>query len=192
VGRHYEIPELYEEPRLTAVEEDLERYLWQVWTVLASRLTAIQGAPEGSPAGLRKLVAALPVDPRQSFFEYSKFSRLMRGRLAFYSAPPPSFDSSYLIGYEVRRVVANFYHSALNAFSRAYWDENLQAQDALQRLRGDLVAPATCDGVVQFVELAADQSQPVHQKAAALAERFDPLQMMLETLGYELRRSRSS
>ena len=191
VDRHYEIPEYYEEPRLTVIERRLESYLGDAYTWLTGYVSLVDIDPTDTPARLKEKVAAIAVDPAERFFEGAKFSRFMKGRLLFYAEDILWFDSGWLIRNELGRIVNNFYHQPLKTFALARFAEKLAPEQALDRLRGDLLPPEVCAGVLEFVEAAQSPLSPGEEKAAArrVAEVFDPVLVMLETLGAELIRT---
>jgi hypothetical protein len=188
VDRHYEIPAYYEEPRLTEIERRLEGYLHDASAGLAGHVSLIEIDPAGTPADLKQKIASVAVDPGERFFEGAKFSRFMKGRLLFYAENILWFDSAWLIRNELGRIVNNFYHQPLKAFSLARFGEDLPPERALERLSGNILPPEVCAGVLEFVRTAQSPLAPGSEKALArrVAAVFDPVLVMLETLGAAL------
>lgn len=188
VGRHYETPEDYEEPRLTGIERQLEGYLRDAYATLAPCVSLIAIDPADTPARLKEKLAALPIDPRERFFEGAKFSRFMKGRLVFYAEDILWFDSAWLIRNELGRIVNNFYRQPVATGALALYGVALPPERALERLRGDVLTPEVCAGVLEFVRTVEAPCAPGEEKAAArrVAAAFDPVLIMLETLGKAL------
>jgi hypothetical protein len=188
VDRHYEIPEYYEEPRLTEIERSLESYLNDAYAGLAGHVSLIEIDPADTPVQLKEKISAVAVDPRERFFEGAKFSRFMKGRLFFYAEDILWFDSAWLIRNELGRIVNNFYHQPLKSFALARFGETLPPEQVLERLSGNVLAPAVCAGVREFVRTAQPRLSPGEEKTRArrVAEVFDPVLVMLETLGADL------
>jgi len=188
LDRHYEIPEYYHEPRLTEIERLLESYLRDVYAALADKVSLIDVDPEDSPEQLKEKIAASPMDPAETYFEGAKFCRFMKGRLLFYAASIAWFDAEWLIRNELGRMVTNFVKKPLASFSLARFGEELPADKALDRLRGDVLAADVCDGVEKFVESASAEVAEGQEKERArqVAAVFEPVQIMIETLGAEL------
>jgi hypothetical protein len=188
VDRHYEIPEDYREPRLTELERTLATYLRDALACLAGRVTLIDIGPGDTPEQLKSKIAAVAVDPVERFFESAKFCRFMKGRLLFYAEEITGFDTAWLIRNELGRIVHNFYDQPLATFALARFGETLSAERALDRLRGDVLPAEVCDGVQRFVRMS--QAPPgtgeEKKRARQVAEVFEPVQVMLETLGAQL------
>ena len=188
VDRHYEIPEDYEEPRLAEIERRLEEYLQAVYASLAAHVSLIGIGPADTPSLLKEKIATVPADPRERFFEGAKFSRFMKGRLLFYAEDILWFDSAWLIRNELGRIVNNFYRQPLTTCALALYGEALPPEQALERLRGEVLPPDVCAGVLEFVRAAESPLAPGAEKALArrVAGVFDPVLVMLETLGAAL------
>ena len=136
-------------------------------------------------------MAAIPIDPAEAFYEGVKFSRFMKGRLLFYATEVPWFETAWLIRNELGRMVTNFYEKPLTAFGLARFGEKLAPDDVLGRLRGGLLSAKTVSGVRRFVAVASAPIAEGREKQSArqVAEVFEPLQIMVETLCEELRES---
>ena len=188
VARHYETPALYDEPALTELERQLKSYLTEAWGSLADRVTLVDVAPGDSRDDIRRKVAAVPVDPAESFFEGVKFSRFMKGRLLFYARDIAGFESAFLIRNELGRIVTNFCHQPLQAFGLVRFGETLEPNDVLDRLRGDVLTAQDCAGMQDFAQIAG---APVaegaeKQRARDVAEVYEPVLSTLEKLSAAL------
>jgi hypothetical protein len=190
VDRHYEIPEYYQEPNLTEIERALATYLQDACGRLAGQVTLIDLGPGDTPEQLKRKIAAIAVDPRERFFEGAKFCRFMKGRLLFYAEEISWFDTTWLIHNELGRIVNNFYDQPLTTFALARFGEKVSAAQALDRLRGDILPAEICDGVNRFVHVSQAPLPNGQEKnrARQVADVFEPVQIMLETLGAELNR----
>lgn len=193
VDRHYEIPEYYKDSRLAEIERLLETYLKDAYACLAGHVSLIEIDPADTPVKLKSRISAVAVDPRERFFEGSKFSRFMKGRLRFYAENILWFDSAWLIRNELGRIVNNLYDQPLRTFAMARFGENLPPGRALERLNRDTLPPDVCSGVEEFVRRARLPIAAGGEKTAArqVAEVFDPVLIMLEVLGAELIRTES-
>jgi len=188
VERHYEIDEYYQEPKLTEIERMLEKYLRDVYAALAEYVTLIEVDATDTADELRAKVAAIPIDPAEQFYEGVKFSRFMKGRLLFYSTPISWFDTVHLIHVELGRILPNFYEKPLKTYGLVRFKEELTPGAVLDRLKGDILSAEVCDSVKEFARIV---SRPVPEgqekkRAREAAELFEPVQLMVETLGEDL------
>jgi hypothetical protein len=188
--RHYEIQEYYEEPKLSQIEKDLEKYLRTVYAALADHVTQIRIDPNDTPKELKAKVAAVPVDPAEQFYEGVKFSRFMKGRLLFYATSIAWFDTTWLIHIELGRIVNNFFDKPLTTFGQIIYKENLPAEEVLNRLGGKILSPEIVRQAREFARIAALPIRDGKEKQHAyqVAQIFEPVQSMVETLGEELQR----
>jgi len=189
LDRHYEIAGDYEEPRLTEIEREMERYLAQAWASLADQVTQIAVSDRDTRDDIRRKVAAMPVDPMEAFYEGLKFARLLQGRLLFYASDIAGFDSIWLIRNELGRIVSSFYEQPLKAYGSLRFGKDLSPLQVLDRLRGELLTPAECDGMAAFAQAvgappAAGQEK---QQARAVAAVYEPVLTTLEKLSDDLR-----
>ena len=137
---------------------------------------------------IKAAVAAIPVDPAEAFYEGVKFSRLMKGRLLFYAEEILWFDSVWLIHNELGRIVANFHDKPLMTYGIVRFGEKLAPAQVLDRVRGEVLDPAACDGMAEFARRAG---APIRegcekQQARDVAEVFDDVLVTIETLGADL------
>ncbi len=188
VTRHYEIESYYVEPELSRIERELESYLMQAWQSLHGRITLVRVEAGDTPHAIRGKVAALPVDPIESFFEGVKFCRLMEGRLLFYAEPIDWFDSSWLIRNELGRIVANFHDKPLRIYAQARFGQSLPPAQVLERLSGELLSADECKGMSDFAAVAGRPIETCQEKqrAAQVAGVYAPVLLVLEKLGADL------
>lgn len=188
LGLHYETPELYAEPRLSELERRLESYLAQGWAALAGHVTLVEPARGDDRDAVRAKVAAAPSDPVHAFFESAKFGRLLEGRLRFYGADVPGFDSAWLIRNEIGRIVPNFYTKPLTIYGRLRFDEELAPEAVLDRLRGDVLGTEIVEGLRRFATVAAQpiEAGEAQRRARAVAELYAPVLVATEALAQDL------
>ncbi len=188
VERHYEVPEYYEEPRLSEIEKTLENYLRDVYAVLSDHVTLTEVNVNDTPEELKARVAMIPVDPAEAFYEGAKFCRFMKGRLIFYGTDIAWFDAEWLIHNELGRIVSNFYEKPLKTYGLARFKKNLKPEEVLKRIRDNGLPAEVCDGAEVFAGIAAEHIHEGREKEQALkvAEVFEPIQMMIEMLGRDL------
>ncbi len=186
--RHYETPELYQEPLLTEVERKLGAYLQQAWAALAGQITLTKPGHADDSVEVHRKVGALEVDPIVGFFEGVKFGRLLKGRLLFYAEAIPWFDSAWLIRNELGRIVKNFYVRPLAMYGQARFGEELAPEEVLDRLRGDLLSAKGCNDLNRFVSLASQPMESGHEREHAqnVAALYDVVLMTMEQLSADL------
>ncbi len=189
VDKHYEIEEYYQEPKLTEIEDKLERYLQNVLGELKKyvTLTNIQGTEE--PIELKKKVRSISIDAIEQFFEGSRFCRFMKGRLLFYAESINWFDSSWLIRNELGRIITNFYEKPLRSFGLIRFGEKLSADEVLERI-DDVIDAEIRKNIKEFVRIA---SRPIangseKKRAKEVADVFEAVQIMIELLSKEIRK----
>jgi len=190
VERHFEIPRDYAEPRLSELERELDAYLSAAYATLERKVALIPYAPNETREGLRQKLAAVPIDPVESFFESTKFCRLMRGRLLFFAESITWFDTDFLIRNELGRIVSNFYDKPLKAYGVATFGKSMSADDVLSRLEENLLSRDVARGLREFARVASQPiaSESAKAQAREVAMNFDPVLEALERLGEELRR----
>ena len=185
---HYEKADFYAEPKLSAIEDRLEDYLQQAWAALESQVTLVKTDLKDTSESIRKKVGAIPIDAIESFFEGVKFGRLMKGRLLFYAEQIPWFDSELLILNELGRIVTNFHDKPLTAYGNLRFGESLPPAEVLDRLRGEILADADCEGMNQFARLAGAPVEAGAEKVRArqIAEIYDSVLTTMEKIGNAL------
>ena len=188
VENHYEIPEYYEEPKLSEIEAELQNYLHDAYVSLSNHVDLIKVGPNDTVGDIRAKVASIPVDAGERFCEGTRFGRLMKGRLHFYAAEIPWFDTTWLIPHELNRMVRNLVETPLKVFALAKWREKLMPEEVLSRLEGNVLDEQLCQHVGDFVNLASKEIPVSEQKqhAAEVAAHYDHVQIMIETLKEQL------
>jgi len=185
LDRHYETPDLYVEPRLTELETELFDYLKTVFEIIRPEITVINAAPGDTSKELRNKLGALSSGAFGKFYEGAKFCRLMMGRLLFYAEDIPHFDSTWLIGHELRRIRKLFFETTFSAFARLAWEDDLSPEDALERCRGEFLSDADYRDVKAYADIFGEKYEPaeIKQFAVRVADAMAPFQMVLEKLG---------
>lgn len=187
-ARHYELPDLYQEPRLTEFERQLEGYLNDAWQSLGSRIHCVRVEPGDTRATIAAKVAAVPQDPVEAFIHTTRFARLLKGRLLFYASDIACFDAGWLIHNEFGRIVTNFCDKPLTTYAKVRLGEAMPPDAVLDHLQGNLLTHDQVRGVRRFIAVA---SQPIpvggeKAHARAAAEVFDPVLEVIETLSNDL------
>lgn len=190
VDAHYEIASDYEEPELTKIEEILESYLASALEVLSKSVSSLQIDPKATPEELRKQVNSSSIAPVARLFELVCFARLMRGRLLFFAENIPWFDSDWLIRNELGRSRRWFYTQALEAYGVAVLNDRLPAEEVLEQVPTSILSPSLVRDYQRFSELASKPVEPGNEKIVSglLADRFEPVQFVLELLLSDARR----
>ena len=188
---HYERAEDYEEPRLTEIERQLEDYLCGMWVSLAEHVSLLQVEANDTRRTIGDKIAAIEVDPIEAFYEGVKFSRLMKGRLLFWAEEILWFDPTCPIRIELNRIVTNFHDKPLVNYGRIRYGQTLEPAEVIERLRGELLSDADCEGISEFVHRA---STPVEaggerERARQVADVYEPVLSTLERIGADLLRN---
>jgi hypothetical protein len=194
VEQHYELPNDYEEPQLTNLERELERYLDDMWQSLRSSVTVVKVEPDDNVSRIRAKLREVASDPIPDFFEGVKFSRLMKGRLLFYAERIPWFDASRLIEIELGRMVSNFIEKPLTAYARVCFGESMTSDEVLARLRGKVLSADEVEALHRFVHIAGSRAHTTDDKAHArqIAMLYSPVLVILEKLSADLLQQRQS
>jgi len=176
VKRHYEVPELYEEPNLTHLEDRLEQALNTVRQRIAPHITLVSGAESKTVAEWRVCPEDVPMSPVLRAFGAGRFSRLMKGRLRFYAAAPPCFDSIWCIENELRRLRRNFFTIPFGIYWELATGEKVDdPATILSHLRPGILDQEELRATREFVRLTPGRRRAGEQKniAAAIADVFD-------------------
>lgn len=186
--RHYEVPQLLQDPGMARFEKELEECLTAVYRRALPELELVRGQPGDTPEELRARVATVPVDPIRQFFEFTKFARLMKGRLLFYAEDIPHFDSIPCIRIDLGRMGANFVDKPLKAYGRWRYGADLSVANVAARLKGDVWTDADCEGVLTLARLAQLPDDPAMYKPVArqIAANFAPYLRAVEKLAVHL------
>lgn len=186
VDRHYEIPEWYEESAITRIEERLFTYLREVFRIIQPEISVIDASPEDTSKDLKAKLSDVNASSAamDSFYEGAKFCRLMMGRLLFYAEDIPLFESSWLIGHEIRRIRRLFYETTFTSFARIAWGANMTPEESLERCRGAFLNEADYRAVKAYADIFSEPWKPAEIKkfAVRVAERMGDFQIVLEKL----------
>jgi len=176
VERHYEVPELYEEPDLTHLEDRLEQALQFLRDRLAPQLTLVPHGEKKTVAQWRTSLKDVPLPPTLRVFGAGRFSRLMKGRLQFYAAAPPHFDSIWVIETELRRLRRNFFDVPFGIYWELTTGKKLEDPSPIvPQLCPDVLTEEEVRCTEEFIRLLPGHWQDGDQKriAQAIADVFD-------------------
>jgi len=198
IEKHYETPELYKEPRLSEVEDQLFKYLNEVYRIIQPHITVID-APLPSE-NLRDLLlerlGEIGTGIMTRFYEGIKFCRMMMGRLLFYAEEISHFDSSWLIRHELGRIRRLFFETTFSTFAVIAWDKKLTPEESLERCRGEFLSEYDYLAVKEFADIFSETYSETEIKkfSKKVAARMAPFQTAIERLALrarELARSKS-
>lgn len=190
VDRHYEIPELYEEPRLTHLEDRLEAALEMLRDRIAPELTLVPNPTKKSVEEWKACVAQAHVSSVMRIFDGAKFSRLMKGRLRFYANVPRHFDSIWCIENELLRIGNSFFRIPFGLFWQTMTGETVaNPADIVPRLCPDPLTEDEVEAVLEFDRLTPGHWEPGQQKqlALAIADIFDTFYSALSKIAERVR-----
>ena len=185
IDRHYEVEELYCEPALSKLEGGLFDYLKEVLSHLGENVTIVQAKDRSNTAEYREKLGGIMIDPCMQIFESVKFSRLMKGRLKFYTRVGSLFDSKWLIRNELSRIGKNFFATPFSIFWRALGDEeDLSALEIARRLTGDILTQEDFSFIKRFSDLTMHGYQEGQEVEIAkqIAEVMDGVYLALDKL----------
>jgi hypothetical protein len=185
LDRHYDIPEYYEEPKISAIEDALFTYLRDAYRAVVPDIRVIEAAPEDASNDLRAKIQQSGEHFLEQFFEGAKFCRLMMGRIRFYAEDLPGFDSDWLIRHELGRDRKMFYEATFSAFARIAWNAALSPDDALERCGGEFLSDVEIRAVRAYADVFSKPYDPAHIKrfAVEVADTMGPFQVVMEKLG---------
>lgn len=176
VERHYEVPELYEEPELTRLEDRLEEALNFLRDRIAPHLTLVPGAAKKPVPEWKAALKEVKISPLLRAFGAARFSRLMKGRLKFYAAAPPHFDSTWPIENELLRLRQNFFDIPVSVYCEVTGrDIPEDSADILPRLCPDMLDDEELRCSKEFIRLLSGHWKDGEQRqiALAIADIFD-------------------
>lgn len=183
ISRHYEIPEWYDEPAITHLDERLETYLRETIDVLLERDSGFDCPRDPSPTQLRVAVGQLPTpSPLAALFENVKFARFMKGRLWFFAQEIDSFDSLPLIRIELGRIRKNFLVTPLEIFSAQILGEKRSWNEVVDALTGQVISAEEANVFRKFHALA-DPTIPESEykrRSLEIVDIFSPFLTVLE------------
>lgn len=188
VASHYECQTDYVDPRLRFIEQELERYLCAAWGSLADCLTLVEPDHDDDRESVQQKMSVLTADPVGAFFGNTRFCRQMEGRLRFYAADVPGFDSDWLVQIELGRMINNLYRQPLHSFGLVKWNEALDAVAVLDRLRGNLLSSSEIEGFTRFATVVESSVEWPDKKRAAtrVADVFPVALRVIEKVGREI------
>jgi hypothetical protein len=197
VGQDYEVPQLYQEPALSELEERLFDGLKMLGQRLASAVTILPGAADTALQEWKTSVRTIAVDPALTLFDNAKFARLMKGRLYFYANAPSHFATTWLIRNELGRIGNMFFRTPFRIFWELTRGETVA--DPAEIVAG--LAPAILSDeevacTLAFSRLATmcDAGQE-SQRAAEIVEVYDGFFHALHKISHvvrELQRGKGS
>jgi hypothetical protein len=176
VERHYEVPELYEEPALTHLEDRLEAALRFLRDRIAPHLALVPNAAKKTVPRWKSRLKEVRISPAFEAFSAVRFSRLMKGRFAFYAAAPAHFDSTWPIENELRRLRRSFFAIPFGIYWEVVEGERLEdPAPILPRLCPKVLNAEELRCAQEFVRLTPGHWRDGEQRnvAAAIAEIFD-------------------
>lgn len=172
----YEVPQWYREPFVSELEDELEAALQTIALKLRKCITLVPVGDGTDVSEWKKALQSTPVDPRLVILESARFSRLMKGRLRFYANAPSFFETSWLIGNELRRIGHSFFQTPFTTYWKIRSGELIaDALTILDCLCGDLLTPTEVAATKEFVRLTGGDWQDGQEKqiAQAVADVFD-------------------
>jgi len=185
IDRHYEVEQLYREPNLSKLEERLFSYLKQVFRQLREKITIVQVEDRDNPAEYREKLNGIVIDPCVQIFDSVKFSRLMKGRLQFYTRAPKHFDTKWLIQNELSRIGRSFFATPFTIYWRAFGSgENLSPLGVAERLTGEIFTQEDFSFIKRFSDLTMHGYQEGEEVEIArqIAEVMDGFYLALDKL----------
>ncbi len=167
---NYRAPKWYREPFVSRLEDMLELALHEMAIKLHPMLTLIPpGMGLDVSEWLRELQTA-PVDPTLLISESTRFSRMMKGRLYFYAHAPAHFDTSWLIGHELRRIGKNFFQIPFAAYWKLRTGKVIaDSTTILEDLCGELLTPAEVAATREFARLTHGPWREDEEKQVVLS-----------------------
>jgi len=173
--KHYEVPELYEEPELSLLENRLFNALKIIKQRLSESITLVSNGSRNID-DWKKELSNISIEPQLIIFDSSRFCRLMKGRLRFYANAPGYFDSLWLIQNELKRIGKMFYRTPYKIFWKLYRGEEVENIDTIiQKLVPDILVPSEAEATLEFSRLTPGTWEKGEelQTALAIADVFD-------------------
>jgi hypothetical protein len=185
IAGHYEVPEWYEEPDLTQLDERLEDYLRHAINGLLEMDADFECPRDPTPAQLRAAVGQLPsAAPLAVLFENVKFARFMKGRLWFFAQEVEWFDSLPLIRVELGRIQKSFLVTPLEIFSEQILGEKRPWNAVVDALTGEHLTRDEATIFRKFYALADPEISESEYKKRALeiVDIFSPFLTGMEKI----------
>lgn len=154
VDKHYEVPDLYEEPMLTQFEDRLENALYLLLEEIKSYITLFPAEKADGVPELKAKIAAVEVSPAMKLFDSCRFSKLFKGRMYFYANAPEHFDNLWLIQNELGRIGEMFFSGPY----KIYWKvvrgvDTDNPQELLNQLVPDVLTQKEMQATREFASL---------------------------------------
>ena len=160
--------ELYQEPALSALENELYGALVVIGKFTGKYLTIVPKNERESPWAWKRYMEKFNISPVFQIFDNIKFARLFKGRLYFYVHAQKYFETTFLIQVELRRIGNNFYRIPFMVFFKKKLKKNFSnIDDVLNVLRGDLLTEEEADDVIEFGRLTAGTWEKGKEKEIA-------------------------
>jgi len=185
IDQHYEVEALYREPELSKLEGKLFDYLKEVFRQLREKITIVQVENKDNPAEYREKLNKIMIDPCMQIFDSAKFSRLMKGRLKFYTKAGSFFDSKWLIQNELSRIGRSFFATPFTIYWKTFGDrENLAPLEIAKRLTGEIFTQADFFFIKRFSDLTMHGYQEGEEveMARQIAKVMDGFYLALDKL----------
>lgn len=187
---NYETPRWYAEPAVSDFDDALEEALAVVAARAGEAATLLPAAACGEVAAWKAALQETPVDPALVIFDNAKFSRLMKGRLWFYTHAPAHFAADWLIANELRRIGGNFFVVPFRTFWKLRAGETVDDPSTILDDLAGLLAPAEIAATREFHRLTRDYRGDGDDRAIALAivDLFDDFFAALHAISQEVSR----
>ena len=154
VNMHYDKPALYREPALTELEKRLFQGLNLMKEKLEHVITIVPNYQKKDITGWKNALAKTDKDPFNTIFHYTRFCRLMKGRLFFYANAPKHFDNIPLIQNELKRIGEWFYRIPYRTYWEATRGEKLEnPDDIIPFLVPDILTPEEASATLKYSQL---------------------------------------
>ncbi len=156
IDRHYEVSELYFEPEVTQLEERLHGSLRMIFNQLKEHITIIPPEMCNDESTIKKALKEVYIAPQMKVFDSSRFCRLFKGRLYFYTNAPQHFDNIWLIKNELSRVGNIFYKTPFNIFWEVFHGEKIDNPDPIvSRLCPEIITEKEALATLEFSRLTS-------------------------------------
>ncbi len=138
-----------------------------------------------NPAEYREKLNGIVIDPCVQIFDSVKFSRLMKGRLQFYTRAAKHFDTKWLIQNELSRIGRSFFATPFTIYWKTFGDrENLVPLEIAKRLTGEIFNQEDFSFIKRFSDLTMHGYQEGEEVEIArqIAEVMDGFYLALDKL----------
>ena len=167
---NYENPKWYREPFLSQLEDYLEIALHTLSERLRDAITLIPIEVGLDINAWKHTLKNISTDPKLIVLESARFSRLMKGRLQFYAKAPRHFETSWLIGNELKRIGQAFFQVPFAVYWKIRTGEALgDSTMILDHLRKDLLTDTEFAATKEFARLTPGHWRQGQETSIALA-----------------------